>query len=264
MDTRQLFIDIATLNFKSIGLRLNKLISVIKRSVIMPFTANFQNGKDIKDIPVIINNRNRYTYLLQLIGWLEKNGYTNIHIIDNDSTYPQLLDYYSNTKHSIHRLKENVGHLALWKTGLIKQFQKDYYIYTDPDVLPIDECPGNVISFFMEQLNKYPHVEKVGFGLKIDDLPDCYIHKKEVIDWENKFWQKQIAENLYDAQIDTTFALYRPYTNGAIWVQRSLRTGGKYIAQHLPWYEDSFNPTEENLYYTTNIRQGASHWHAKG
>jgi len=261
MDIKQLLQDILSFNTKSFRLRLCKLNAVIKRLIFLPLGKNYKKGKDIRNIPIIINNRNRYIYMMQLIGWLEKYGYNNIYIIDNNSTYPKLLEYYSKTKYTVFRLKDNVGKLALWEAGIIKQFQNDYYVYTDPDVLPIEECPGDVMSFFMEQLTKYPVIEKIGFGLKIDDLPDYYAPKKDVLEWESKYWQRQVEYNIYDAQIDTTFALYRPYTNGAIWVQRSYRTGGKYLARHLPWYEDSSNPTEEDIYYKNNIQAGISHWY---
>ena len=66
-----------------------------------------------KQIPIIINNRNRYEYLIQLIASLEKRGYTNIYIIDNDSSYPPLLDYYNNCKYEIFRLGENVGLITI-------------------------------------------------------------------------------------------------------------------------------------------------------
>lgn len=260
MDVNQLYKDLKSFNIKSFKLRLFKLSAFIKRLLLLPLKKNFGNGKELKSIPIIINNRNRLTYLLQLISWLEENGYSNIYIIDNDSDYPPLLDYYSKTPYPVFRLKENIGHLSLWKTGIIDQFKNDYYVYTDPDVVPVKECPDDAISFFMKQLKKYKNIEKVGFSLKIDDLPDSYADKGKVIDWEKKFWEKMVADDVYDAPIDTTFALYRPYTNGAIWVQNAYRTAGKYIARHLPWYEDSSNPTEENEYYKNKIKKGASHW----
>lgn len=262
MDYKQLFQDIISFNGKSLRLRWCKLSAIIKRATLLPFKKNFRNGKDIKKIPVIINNRNRYTYLLQLINWLEKNGYSNIFIIDNDSTYPKLLEYYSVTKYKVFRLNENVGNYSLWKTDIYKQFINDYYIYTDPDILPVDECPGNAVEYFLEILNKYPRIEKAGFGLKTDDLPDCFADKQKVLDWERKFWEMPVEKDLYDAEIDTTFALYRPFTNMGIWVPKSYRTGGKYLARHLPWYENTLNPLEEDAYYKSHIRSGISHWTA--
>ncbi len=262
MDFKQLYKDIIGLNYGSFSARWRKLKTmptIVKHALIFGLGINLENTKKIKKIPIIINNRNRYTYLLQVISWLEKNGYANIYIIDNASTYPPLLDYYSATKYKVFRLKENIGHLALWQTGIIKQFVNNYYIYTDPDILPIEECPGNVMEVFMQILKKHEEIEKVGFGLKIDDLPDYYAHKKKVLDWEVQFWEKPIEKDLYDAHIDTTFALYRPFTDKGPAI-KSYRTGGEYMARHLPWYEDSKNPTEENIYYKNHIKKGASHW----
>ncbi|MES2592727.1 MAG: glycosyltransferase family A protein [Bacteroidota bacterium] len=226
----------------------------------LPFHTDYTSSTNIKKIPIIINNRNRVTYLSELIGWLEKHGYKNIYIIDNNSTYPPLLQFYETTSYKVFRLKENVGHLSLWKTGIIKQFQQNYYVYTDPDVIPVEGCPDNILEFFMEKLQKYRNIEKVGFGLKIDDLPNHYIDKQKVIDWESKFWKKEIEKDIFDAELDTTFALYRPYTNGALWVQKAYRTGGKFVARHLPWYEDSTNESEETLFYKKEIKKGSSHW----
>jgi hypothetical protein len=257
MDYRQLFKDIFTLNLKPFRVRYYKLIARIKRSL---FAGKKYTKSDFKNIPIIINNRNRYTYLLQLLNWLEINGYKNIFIIDNASTYQPLIEYYKKTSYKVFYLSENVGYLSLWKTGLIKQFEKEYYVYTDPDVLPIAGCPDDVLEKFYNILQRYSNIEKVGFGLKIDDLPLCYKDREKVIEWESAFWKKEVEKDVYDAAIDTTFALYKPYTNGSNYFQNSLRTGDRYQLQHLPWYEDSSNPTDEDLFYKNNVKKGSSHW----
>ena len=205
--------------------------------------------------PVIINNFNRLFYLELLIDWLEKAGMRKIYIIDNLSTYPPLLDFYKKTKYTVFRLDKNVGHEALWKTHLNMLFVNNYYIYTDPDIIPIELCPLNFINYFIEILNKYPEYTKIGFGLKIDDLPDYYQRKNEVILWENQYWTDEIEKGIYKARTDTTFALYRPGIMFQQW-DRTLRTGYPYIARHLPWYVDTSNPTEEESYFrkiTTKI-----------
>jgi len=262
MDKKQLIKDIFTLNFESFGTRYYKLIAVLKRAFFLS-SANYASGKNIFDIPIIINNRNRLTFLKQLISWYQKAGYKNIIVLDNDSNYQPLLEYYKESGIKVIYLKENVGHLAFWKSDVYKQFYTDYYVYTDPDVLPIEECPVDFMQHFMNLLNKYSSIEKVGFGLKIDDLPEHYNKKSEVINWEEKHWAKQIEPDVYDAAIDTTFALYKPFTRGDIWVQNALRTGGNYVARHLPWYEDSNNISIEDLFYLNNIKKGASHWIVK-
>ena len=209
MDYKQLIKDMFSLNFEPFKVRYYKVVAIIKRSFLAkkePITKS-----DFKSIPIIINNFNRFTYFLQLISWLEKNGYNNIYIIDNNSTFEPLLNYYKSTKYKVYYLSENVGHLSLWKTLIIKDFEKSYYVYTDPDVVPIDECPDDILEHFYKILQSYRNNEKVGFGLKINDLPDCYSDKQKVIEWESR-------------------------------------------------YEDSLNPTEENLFYKKNIKPGASHW----
>lgn len=257
MDVQQLIKDIVTLNFKPFKVRFHKAVALIKRLL---WANKKLSGNDFKKIPIIINNRNRHTYLMQLINWLEKHGYSNIYIIDNNSTYEPLLNYYKSTNCKVFYLSENVGHLSLWKTGIVKHFEKSYYVYSDPDVVPVNDCPGDILEHFYNILERIPNIEKVGFGLKIDDLPNHYADKEKVIEWEQKFWDKKIDSDLYDAAVDTTFALYKPFTNGANYVQNAVRTGGKYQLHHLPWYEDSNNMTAESLFYKNNIKQGASHW----
>ncbi len=259
MDKKQLIKDIFTLNFETFGTRYHKLVAVLKRKFILS-SENFATTKNVRKIPIIINNWNRLTYPKMLIDWLTNAGYTNIVILDNDSNYPPLLEYYKKTTAKVIYLKKNYGYLALWKSGVHKQFYHDYYVCTDSDVLPAETCPDDFLNYFMEVLLAANNIEKVGFGLKIDDLPDHYDKKQEVIKWEKKFWEKEIKKDIYDAAIDTTFALYKPFTNGEIWVQNALRTGGNYVARHLPWYEDSKNLDEESTFYVNNIKKGASHW----
>lgn len=256
MDIKQLIKDIFTLNFRSMKLRYARLQGIRKRASIGQKISEV----DPKMIPVVINNRNRYTYLLQLITWLEKAGMQNIIILDNDSTYPQLLDYYSVTKHRVVKLNANVGHLALWKSPLWEEIQSRYYIYTDPDVVPAENCPADMPGYLLEQLKKYSAIEKIGLGLKIDDLPDHYSNKLKVIEWESKYWKNAVAPGIYNAEVDTTFALYRPFTDGKTWVAPAYRTGEPYVAYHMPWYENTADPGEENLYYAKHSRAGASHW----
>lgn len=258
MDFGQLARDIITLNFRSMRLRFSRLSALIMRKM----SGQKIEDVDLWDIPVIINNRNRCTYLQMLIERLEELGFHNIIILDNDSTYEPLLDYYARigSTHRIVKLNRNVGHLALWKSTLWDEIKDQFYIYTDPDVVPVETCPENILSYLLEQLKKYSAIEKIGLGLKIDDLPDHYAHKQKVIGWESKYWKEQVAPGVYNAEVDTTFALYRPFTNGAIWVAPAYRTGEPYVARHLPWYENSANPGEENEYYAKHVRQGASHW----
>lgn len=207
--------------------------------------------RDYKKIPVIINNFNRLDTMKQLIGSLEKRGYQNIYIIDNLSSYPPLLEYYKTCKYPVFRLDKNIGMNALWGSGLIEKFRDDYFVYTDSDMVPVEECPDDFLLFFLQALKKHKLAQKVGFSLKIDDLPDCYAMKDVVISVERDYYRFQHEEMLYWAPIATTFALYRPRAkriHGNYYIEM-YRTAYPYMARHLPWYMDSKNPDEENSYY---------------
>ena len=133
-----------------------------------------------KDIPIIINNYNRLEMLTKLIHSLESKGYHNLYIIDNQSTYPPLLEYYTRLPYPVYMLNKNVGHLSLWETGIFKQFKDSYYAYTDSDLEILPNCPDDFIEKFILLLQKYPKALKAGFSICIDDLPDHYKLKEKV------------------------------------------------------------------------------------
>lgn len=211
-----------------------------------------------KDIPVFIICRDRVEPLRKLVSWLEEEGLKNIIFIDNASTYPPLLKYLKETSYETVMLNKNAGHTAPWSEGAVNIYAKDRpFIVTDPDVIPDDNSHG-AVKKFCELLTKYPERTKVGFGLKIDDIPEHYELKSHVVSWESQFWESTVEPEVYDAEIDTTFAVYRqntPYTLGP-----GLRTGGKYVARHEPWYINSKKPSEEVLYYRNHASKDIGSW----
>lgn len=218
----------------------------------------YKKEKDLNpyNIPIIINNFNRLSYLKLLIESLEKRGYHNIYIIDNKSSYPPLIEFYNKCNYPIFRLENNIGFKALWKSGIYNKFKHSYYVYTDSDMQIDDCCPNDFMAKFINILETYPTCYKVGFGLKLEDIPSCFIMKENVLKQEKRFWSKEIAPNLFDATIDTTFALYRPYTKGpANSFKFNIRTGFPYLIKHLPWYVDSNNLSQEDIYYSKNATQ---------
>ena len=131
------------------------------------------------------------------------------------------------------------------------------YVVTDPDIVPDEGCPLDAVEHFAEILAAHPEVHRVGFGLRIDDLPDHYAPKVDVIAWESPFWEKEIAPGLYSAPIDTTFALARVPRPTSM---PSIRTGPPYVARHLPWYDNTAEPSEELLYYREHGDRALTHW----
>ena len=217
--------------------------------------------KNYKEIPIVINNRNRLYFLKKLLNFLLENQYTNIIILDNQSTYLPLIEFYKNINCPVIRLQYNYGYLALWKSQLFEKLKNNYYVYTDPDVIPISNCPHDFLDFFLDSLNTHKYLEKIGFGIKINDLEVNNIDKKNIISNENKFWKKKLSNsNLYIAPIDTTFALYKPGTFGGYWLN-SARSDYPYLIHHLPWYDDT--DIEEDIFYKKNISKKSSFYLSK-
>jgi hypothetical protein len=215
----------------------------------------------ISDIPIIINNFNRLAYPLKLIEFLEKCGYTNIVILDNNSTYPPLLKFYESCRYKVIRENQNYGHLALWKSTLYSKYRWNYFVYTDADVLPVKECPDTFLNVFKKELDRNYMLDKIGFGLRIDDLPDSFSLKKQVIAYEQGYWSKEVRPGIFDAPIDTTFALYKPFSgtkNNEVYTLRAYRLGAPFLAHHLPWYVDSSDLSEEESYYIKTANASSS------
>ena len=104
-------------------------------------------------------------------------------------------------------------------------------------------------------------LDKIGFGIRIDDLPSYFTLKESVVKYEQVYWSKEIEPGLFDANIDTTFALYKPFSNlkfGEVYTLNSFRFGSPYLVKHLPWYIDNGNLTDEDLNYINTSNMSSS------
>lgn len=218
------------------------------------FVEQEQNG--IRNIPIFIISFNRLSYVEKMVQFLENNGYNNIHIIDNASTYPPLLEYFRKTSYDVIRLEENKGHMVFWNDSRFDKYRKNFYVVTDPDIEPITECPSDFIEKFFFVLKRHPYVRKVGFSLKIDDLPVDGVLSKNAFVWEKQFYEIKLKD-IYYADIDTTMALYMPdiYCEHLNFY-RAFRTTFPYVARHLPWYKGQDDITEEDIYYSKHKTTG--------
>jgi hypothetical protein len=180
-------------------------------------------------------------------------------LLDNNSNYQPLLDYYKKIKAElkdkieIRLLKKNYGHTVY------KQFKHtlpDIYILSDPDLELNIKMPKNFANQLLKLSNHYK-CYKVGCALNIEDKDkfiQCvtYYHGKNIYDWEKQFWEKPIRNNkytLYQAAIDTTLSLIN---NNYITNNNNIRVAGNFTAKHLPWY---------NNYIKNNISsEELTHW----
>lgn len=209
------------------------------------------NFPDWQDVPIFINARDRLGVMKKLIDWLLDAGYRNLIILDNDSTYLSLLEYYSelerDSRIKIIRLGKNLGYKALWLSGVLEDLKiATPYVYTDPDILPIESCPKNFVQTLMKILDANHEIRKVGLGLVYDDIN--FFDKVRIQKQEAHYYSgSRVGENIYFVQVDTTFALYsnvRHYN-----LRFSLRTTGNLCARHLPWYFDYDDLPADEKYY---------------
>lgn len=221
--------------------------------------------KDPMSIPVLIINYNQLYFLKKQVEFYIKRGFQNIVIIDNQSTYPPLLEYYKELEKSVsvEFMNHNYGHKVFFESdNLQKKYGKGYYIITDADVVPNSNLPEDFMLQLIRYLDKYFRAcIKVGFALRLDDIPDYYPLKQNVITWEHQFWKFEIDNNVFKADIDTTFALYKPgypkkFNN--LKFTKGFRIGGNFTAKHGGWYLDKDNLSDENKYYFKHCNHSSS------
>lgn len=223
---------------------------------------------NVNDIKIFIISFNRLECLKKLIDFFRSRDLlSRVIVIDNNSTYKPLLKYLSTIECEVIYLNKNYGHLALWKCHIFdNHINNKPYILTDCDVVPLNSIPNDFIEKMYMKLKDNQKLTKVGLSLLLDDIPFTNIKRAEIIEWEKQFWSKRMPNDnsLFDAKVDTTFAIYRPgiYPYLSQW-WLSARTDAPYIARHYGWYIDSNNPSDEELYYLNSINKLSSHWFGK-
>lgn len=212
--------------------------------------------KNKTDIPIVIISWNNYYFVKNFVNQLKR--YKNrIIILDNNSTYPKLLDYFNDIKNELKekicivRLDKNYGHNVYLK---LKNQLPDVYILSDPDLQLNANMPYNFDQILLGISKKYKSY-KVGLALDLSDSDkfiQCsnYTGGKNIYDWESQFWDKRIKDynyELYYADVDTTFCLINNnYSSNNI---NNIRIADIFTAKHLPWYDNYIkqNISEEEI-----------------
>lgn len=205
----------------------------------------------MKDTPIVINNFNRLTSTRNMYEFLRSRNYSNIIILDNNSTYPPLLQWYSTlNENEVMRFSSNIGAHCLFDSGYLKNIDSEYVVYSDSDIEFNPLMPDNFLETMKSMLLKY-NEQKIGLALRIDDVPpSCYRNCfTGTIDHERQFWVNQLEKDVYMAMVDTTFCLLRNPKHHDL---RALRIAGNFTARHLPWYTEYSTLNEEEIYFIEN------------
>lgn len=212
--------------------------------------------------------RDRVTYAKECVEALYAGGIEDVIVINQGSTYPPAVDWLHLDLDIKVQNMANLHPRHLWETDHIQHYvgTSERYVVTDCDVVP--GAPTlNWIPEFEDILERNPDRCKVGWSLRITCIPETYQHQQKVIDWERQHWEHPLEKpeahktTLFGAAVDTTLAMYQPldmYPSFAL--GPAIRAGFPYYARHLSWYEDSSDPSEEQVYYEAHMNRDYSHW----
>ena len=208
------------------------------------------------NIPVIINNRNLFTWVVEMVNKIKTyEGVGEIIIIDNGSDYPPLLEWYDTNPCTIHRA-ENIGHAAPWQV-LGDVITNNDYVITDADMGLLD-TPSDTLLYLKDNMDSLG-LDKIGLGLNWGIVKEDSLYYNHLQSYEKNRWNSTHTNNIYtDIAIDTTFALYKkgtPYFIGG------ASTTYPYVARHYPWEfnQDTYEKNEEFKYYIKNANNSSSY-----
>ena len=204
-------------------------------------------------INAYIVNRNLLTTLKHTVEFLLKEPRVEIIIFDQVSTYPPLLEYYKSCGVTVVYSDVNGGPPSIWGETLRPYFNENHYIIADSDC-DYTTVPSDWLDVMLNVLED-PAVNKVGFSLNLNNLPDNQL-SKNVISWESKYWLNK-NEHGWIAELDSTFSLCR-YQTGFLY--EAIRLNYPYTIKHIPWHLESLD--EEWKYYVDNVT-GMSTWGCK-
>jgi hypothetical protein len=266
-------------NNKKLFLLIIILLCIILVSIfLISNRKTINNFKSKTKIPIFVIVHDRIKVLKKTLDSFNKYIKTPYEIIffDTKSTYKPCIDY-------LKKMEEN-NYKVYWSgindhnliMNAVYDYKKNnnfkYFVITDPDI-ELDNVNGDILEYYIYLLNKYK-VIGVGPMLRIDDIPNHYPRKKNVIEGHTRqFWHKKPKEikynnkkyNIQFSGIDTTFQLCsidnipNKFPN-----KNCIRCYAPYSARHLDWYLNPDILTEDQIYYSKNARGGhhskGAHW----
>lgn len=205
-----------------------------------------------------------------MVEYLQQIPEIRVVIIDNDSKYPPLLEWYDTNPCEIERLDANWGNFVCWssQTAIEGKWKPDFltkyregnesYIVTDSDLI-LEGIPLDFLDVMKKGLETYEWACKVGFSLEIADLPNTQI-ANEARGWEGMNWHDQTILTLpyRKCPVDTTFALVRGYGEPNDF-DKCIRLDRPYCAKHAGWYFTDSVP-EDEAFYLSRITADFNHY----
>ena len=218
------------------------------------------------EIPVFVPCFNNLTYVRNMTAQLIGLGFKRVVLIDNASTSAEMREWLSSVEGvEVIALNQNLGpHHFMYDPG-ISSLLPGFFCVTDPDLAFNPALPEGFLGD-LAMLTSRHKVGKAGFALDIsdrgslrDELFEVGGRKCKIWEWESQFWERTLpptpgGDPVYDAGIDTTFALYDMRFFDPSTFLQAVRVAGRFTARHLPWYRDRGIPELEEAVYQRTQR----------
>ena len=224
-----------------------------------------------RTIPLVLNVRNQHFYLRNFVDRFHANGFRNIVVIDNQSTYPPLLAYFDELQRTQKALGifygRNLGPHRFFTANIYRQlFESTPFLYSDPD-LEWSQLDPNFLSRLFD-ISRSTGVFKVGSALTVPRQEQLKLPVTQftfegktysIPEWESQFWRNEVAPDIYSGVIDTTLHLFNtPLYQGGALITGLRVAGAGFEAKHLPWFQDDPCPAEDLAYY--RLQPPYSNW----
>jgi FkbM family methyltransferase len=214
------------------------------------------------EIPVLVPCFNNPTYTRGMLRQLRALGFQQVVLVDNASTSPDMRTWLDGLEDeaTVIALPDNFGPHNIFNDPRNFALLPRRFCITDPDLSFNPALPEGFLGDLSGLIERH-RVGKAGFALDISDrelIRDelFRIGEKDwkIWEWEAQFWDKPLeplanGDAVYDADIDTTFALYDKSHFDPGNHLRAVRVAGRFTARHLPWYWDRGLPEAEAALY---------------
>lgn len=214
--------------------------------------------------PMVIPTYNNPTYLNNTVTFWKERGVSEFVIVDNGSTYPEMIKLLDSIDGVIISLPENPGPRAFYENKIIYSWLPEIFIATDPDLRYKKEITLSDIENLVQATWQYK-LFKIGSRLNLDMEEESMVDKEylwggtpnTIRNLESMYYTNCIGiynnEPLFSAPVDTTFAVYnKNHDNG--FFSNNARIGGIYEVDHLGWCMEHPIPKEERAFYLDSVK----------
>lgn len=262
-------------NDKGLDLQQHKIGNILEKSRnISTFKMKYDQEITPNNVPVLVPCFNNPSYTENMLVQLQSFGFSNITFVDNASsslTMQKWLSELAQRGVQVERLAENLGpRESIFTPERLAKLPR-WFCVTDPDLQFNLSLPNDFLEIMAEALVRH-RMPKVGFALDIGRRQELRSEKFDVEgtnfhiwEWEKQFWSKALDltssnDTVFEAPVDTTFALYDLTRFKKDSMLRALRIGGRFTATHLPWLLQQTMLDEEDKFYRASQKFS---WHVR-